>query len=105
MESKHTPGPWTLSLCNRQGKAGQIDYHPPHDARRVQVAYAYNRKSDMHVGEAIANARLIESAPDLLEALKFIAKATQDIDSLPMASTELVRKTALEAIAKATKPA
>lgn len=64
--SKHTPGPWRAFLnkgvigvapANGQYRAGDIAICSDHDSRRTNE-------------EAMANARLISAAPDMLEALE-----------------------------------
>lgn len=55
MEAKHTPGPWEVA----------IQYLPSH------VAY-YLKYEELSKEEVEANARLIASAPCLLEALKAV---------------------------------
>jgi len=59
MTAKHTPGPWELIPTKL---AGITDL-------RAQGRHLL-RISDSRVGHIDANARLIASAPDLLEALK-----------------------------------
>lgn len=75
METKHTPGPWTLQtvptscgICHKIGpfpaKQGSPD-KPTHAC--VYVDYPGNGPRE---AELLANARLIAAAPELLEALR-----------------------------------
>jgi hypothetical protein len=79
-ETKHTPGPWNAKL-------GQFDFgndgeryvvhrnedHPHSQICIVASQIERNRKTphDAEDQERDANARLIASAPDLLEALEY----------------------------------
>ena len=71
--SKHTPGPWKIDLKSRNslGVAQKVIFveHPHLENHQVAVAYVFggNTKS---IEEAEANARLMITAPELLEALK-----------------------------------
>lgn len=91
--SKHTPGPWTIShedkridiLANKRGGTydrvtfvGRANPHPAKDA------------------QALADARLIATAPEMLEVLKQIQKYPRDCFDDP----EFCRKID-DAIAKA----
>lgn len=49
---KHTQGPWTVNILDRQGN------------------YRLSVRTNVSSEEALANAKLMEAAPDLLEALK-----------------------------------
>lgn len=64
--SKHTPGPWELN---------SFAVEAPLDGGTEVVAHVYNDREAPPTGSARANARLIASAPDLLEAL-VLARAT-----------------------------
>lgn len=67
-ETKHTPGPWKVyAECDQIVVAEDSVYG-------VQVADCGKPNGDEYQpreGEAEANARLIASAPELLEALKY----------------------------------
>jgi hypothetical protein len=66
--NKHTPGPWKL---------GRRDTQTVYDEEGKEIALAFTRDSDGGVGsdprmrhEALANARLIAAAPQMLQALQ-----------------------------------
>lgn len=85
MSAKHTPGPW--HTAGDQGV--QIR------SQRDQIAKVWTMRGN----EWKANARLIASAPELLEALK--AVLANSLDSKGLADAH---KHARAAIAKATNP-
>ena len=70
---KHTQGPWEIRATRIDDNAFIYDIHAPHQDNPSQsgsnptVATTWYRPDD---GEAKANARLIASAPDLLECLQ-----------------------------------
>ena len=64
-EIKHTPGPWKADCANEI--VPDIESPEPH--QHIACAYDFKRDKD----EAKANARLIASAPELLEALETIS--------------------------------
>ena len=73
---KHTPGPWCVKPYNWQ--RGNVSVFAPKFGRAPYGAcVAYTPCSDGVGGEAgaLANARLIAAAPDLLEALRAIVHA------------------------------
>ena len=59
---QHTPGPWTIGRGRRWITSGDVDIARIHDVSKIGEA------------EAVANARLIASAPELLEALEATAE-------------------------------
>jgi hypothetical protein len=73
--SKHTPGPWKVFICD---DGGQWSGWPlsifTDDTERTIVRpggfYPYEWDRGVSEREAVANARLIAAAPDLLEAVK-----------------------------------
>lgn len=78
-ESSHTPGPWMAAAS-----PSSIVGWPIVGPRGRAVASVHCRRGDTAEGkqinaEAGANARLIASAPDLLEALKKLKAAVNDI--------------------------
>lgn len=97
---KHTPGPWHFG-DETSLHGTKLVY--AEDGWLVADAGRIMKRS----GEEIeANARLISSAPDLLEALDELLHTTLDLDiSSGVTLTdeeERIRKKAVEAIAKAT---
>lgn len=63
METKHTPGPWKVLP---QGDANA--YVILTNDKRWVIAFSQN--GEIWMPEQAANAKLIEAAPDLLEAIK-----------------------------------
>jgi hypothetical protein len=73
MTTKHTPGPWNISAVKMEEcrfRGPYIDVQAKGMVSNVQPAIVAGRTEE----ETIANARLIASAPDLLEALKQAVK-------------------------------
>lgn len=72
-KAKHTPGPWTVQVdAHYRGriKAGEL---------WLATAWTVTREgNDSPALPAIANARLMSAAPDLLEACKQIVAADAD---------------------------
>jgi hypothetical protein len=69
METKHTPGPWTLQELETHHN-GYADWHTFAVRSPANVCLAIVGTVDHHEPERIpANARLMAAAPDLLEAL------------------------------------
>ena len=100
METKHTPGPWTVTA---DGAGWYIECAPE---RGHSVAYIMaeigEEDPDTSDDEKEANARLIAAAPDLLEALQWLVDILPDPD---LDNDELQRtwtRRARAAIAKAT---
>lgn len=84
--AKHTPGTWRI------GDAGHTVFGPPNDTPSPEIIAQRLKK---------ANARLIASAPDLLEALKavmLVGHAGTSDDEI-----EKAYKLGCKAIAKAEK--
>lgn len=97
MSAKHTPGPWWASGSDFAVLAADADDAPY--ARTV----AETNVGDMTDVEALANARLIAAAPDLLHALKQMQACSHKTHShgeFPAKTCGLCTK-ALAAIAKA----
>ena len=68
---KHTPGPWELadlphSIVVRTESPNKTTY----GASRYAAIGGFDRSDPDQLDEALANARLIAAAPDLLEALQ-----------------------------------
>ena len=97
---RHTPGPW------RRSEGGAIFGS---DGKLIQICGEYSVRFGEGTEEALANARLIAAAPDLLEACKALLTMMQGGDKpkkLDDALTwrendEMARTLALTAIAKA----
>lgn len=82
--TQHTPGPWQAVKDQFGGTVGatRIDAANGH-----AVAYARERGPNGHDGEA--NARLIAAAPELLEALKELARLVHQNNALQHAGIEV----------------
>jgi hypothetical protein len=87
METKHTPGPWHWSgdsLTHRQ-----FDIYSPSQAPRQHVATVNNlpveRLWSRDASQALANAKLIAAAPDMLKALYRITHPAADESDLEFA--------------------
>ena len=92
--TQHTPGPW---INNHQGAI---------EARDMVICRVMDGYTTPTIKEAIANARLIAAAPELLEALKALSglevKGHALIDRLQFSETgRTLAKKIVEAIAKA----
>ena len=92
MTTKHTPGPWTFV----QGGSGDW---PTWNVRIGRGMITLPPGEDMRVMDA--NARLIAAAPDLLEALKKIAKIEDKMVGSDWEEIEEARAIARAAVAKA----
>lgn len=85
METKHTPGPWTLY---RYAATQDTHHHAVFasardDGRRVTIATVYPVGDDGQTGgESYHNARLIAAAPAMLKALETIIKFAKEADKL-----------------------
>lgn len=87
MSAKHTPGPWFTDEKHYSDKHRYVmSEHAPFLGTVAVVALGF--------AEAEANARLIASAPVLLQALRSIAEESTDPGAVECAK---------EAIAKATR--
>ncbi len=85
--TKHTPGPWMDSYRFTPAQAHLEVY-----ASGVRcVAKVFN--ADFTQAEKEANARLIASAPDLLEALKLAANEINDLNHVLHTNGEFVNHT------------
>ena len=101
--SKHTPGPWEVKPYAWQ--RGNVSVFAPKFGRAPYGAcVAYTPCSDGVGGAegALANARLIAAAPELLEALKFYGSSCDATESTPCGyEGNLCCKRARAAIARA----
>ena len=71
MSAKHTPGPWEVfdldhAIVVRTESTNRTKF----GASRYAAIGGFERSDPKQHAEAIANARLIAAAPDLLESLK-----------------------------------
>jgi len=66
-QAKHTPGPWEAQINPR---FDDIEVHSDHGVRLADVNDVNGLTFAPERPEAIANARLMAAAPDLLEALE-----------------------------------
>ena len=98
--SSHTPGPWHIRIDDTGGPftgwpsveaAEDLDCSIIHRAGFKQEFWG-----ELSQREAVANARLIAAAPDLLEQLQMCAEALKDSGHYPLTLID-----ALAAIAKA----
>lgn len=67
MTAKHTPGPWTIDYDNADHRGGGQWY----TVGPAKVWFPYSSTPEQEA-TALASARLIASAPEMLEALKCI---------------------------------
>jgi hypothetical protein len=87
MTAKHTPGPWTIARSSR-GYPYQID--APNGSRGPGGIRSVTRWAAISLptsAEGEANARLIVSAPDLLEAAKLALQVAEQVISSDYAGT------------------
>jgi hypothetical protein len=94
-EGGHTPGPWEIAGPNGYG---DIDGHRVRDPRGYILAVAIGDVPEL---SPEANARLIASAPDLLEALKSTTMLVRLKYGNLDADVNAIMDAALAAIAKA----
>lgn len=102
MSTKHTPGPWTIdSQVDERGDGhvsirGKPDSHPTIGKQICTI----NPYLDTRLNGA--NARLIAAAPELLEALRDIAKKLNDHNETENQRLAYIRRRLSYPIAKAT---
>ncbi|HDQ4498081.1 hypothetical protein QK407_26530 [Pseudomonas aeruginosa] len=95
---KHTQGPWSTRLVRHVGLKAGSHVHVLTDREGFNIALISSWIDNTDTAEeAIANSRLIEAAPDMLEALQV---CIQQITAL--CSADDVPDQARAAIAKAT---
>ena len=100
--AKHTPGPWKISHGAMDGDSGFSIASNSIQAENVKVVaecWPCTIVSEEHRQELFANARLIASAPELLESLEMMAEYWQN--GSPVCAGSEVAKDAIAAIAKA----
>ena len=106
MTTQHTPGPWRVILDDTGGQftgwpsvsaSDELDCSIVHRAGFKQEYWG-----DLSQREAIANARLIAAAPELLTALEpfVLANSSEEFVTLVVRSNDI--KNARAAITKAT---
>jgi len=108
MNTKHTPGPWTLETVKTQvGHCHKIGPFPGSCGRDVGYACVYvdgQHAPDARTGkeaELLANAKLIAAAPDLLQACQAVLSGDHiGENGIPRDSLFLLVRAA---IAKATE--
>ena len=94
--SKHTPAPWNLGDSDLN--CSNLSVHGIHENAHSTIARMVSSEHGMDPVEIYANARLIASAPELLEALEAALKLIE----LVMPIEGDVTRKARAAIAKAT---
>src|SRR5579863_8321699 len=84
--ARHTPGPWSVIRCY----SVRMIHHDPETAHEsTMLARVETRRN---ADEAEANARLIASAPDLLEALQACKAVAMDaLGNTQTARVELLK--------------
>ena len=107
---KHTPGPWEVAdLPHSIVVRTESPNKTPYGASRYAAIGGFDRSDPDQLDEALANARLIAAAPDLLSALDDLARYA-DTCELFLREThpgkaDMLRKrvtAAIDAMAKAT---
>ena len=71
---KHTPGPWIIHTAMRDGGRTVMDTH----GRAVTFTPVFRGSAAADIAEAVANARLIASAPDLADMLGWALNLIED---------------------------
>lgn len=85
-EMKHTPGPWKLFIDDTGGQWSGwplcIDAENDDDKTVVRTGgqWPYEWDAAMSQREAVANARLIAAAPELLEALRVFGDLVDTVE-------------------------
>ena len=73
---RHTPGPWKFEIRNYQAMVTT----ERDDIDMVVASNLFDEELDPELEEVEANARLIATAPDLLEALQSLLASLENID-------------------------
>jgi hypothetical protein len=76
-EAKFTPGPWR---AEKVSKFGECDIYGP-NGEELALIYVSNGADDPEMWPAEANARLIASAPDLLDSVYEFLERYEDMES------------------------
>lgn len=93
MTTKHTPAPW---IVKAQGEANEFVLM----TSNMKWIAAFRQNGEMWTQEQEANAKVIEAAPDLLEALNDLLAWANISDN---SSSVYLRDKCLQAIKKATE--
>jgi hypothetical protein len=94
MNTKHTPGPWEISLIGEgdeltvDGIESNAVAHAPH---RLICEMGHDIDMGQDYAEVIANARLIAAAPELLEACKVVTAFLDNLERALFYDDPLVR--------------
>lgn len=95
----HTPGPWIGGLQISSSLGTNIIAHIQTRATKLR---GYSNTNGVKHYEALANARLITAAPELLAALQSLVELLADDESHMIPEEHVMIGNAREAIAKAT---
>lgn len=91
MTSTHTPGPWTAHNNN------EINYLDIDGGSSERICSVYVGEESLPMAEeAVANARLIAFAPDLLAALERLTHPMADDDDLDYARETIAKAKGLQ---------
>ena len=105
MTTAHTPGPWFAADVRTHGADPKMNGCDIGADNGANVGLALHQASDRSKAETVANARLIASAPDLLEALEEVVEFFSSCAGGSERNREDALRMAISAIAKATPPA
>jgi len=94
---KHTPGPWEIVQSDHGIVVCTESSKTRYGASRYAAIGGFERSDPQQLAEALANARLIAAAPDLLEALQILFERANRNSIDPFALQQ-----AVDAITKAT---
>ena len=83
--SAHTPGPWKVRVSHNGALRGYSIEHEDETLRSI-VARNWEHELCEEHGNSLPNARLIASAPELLEALERISTAYDETLRHPIAA-------------------
>ncbi len=104
MNTKHTPGPWHVSVHNYGMICIKAPEGHPHKTLAA-IGYDNSKKNDELLTNNTANARLIAAAPELLAELEGIVTGWNSVEKhvRPLTPWELERRKFIkEIICKAT---
>ena len=91
MEAKHTEGPWEAPSAGVYGPDGLLIC----SLGSPEVVEAYRKRGDTNGAIIAANARLIASSPELLEALKLFMDIWNSGDSISDSKKAKLRRAAM----------